>query len=182
MNSFLDLVKQRRSVRAYDGRPVPRDLVLHCVEAARLAPSAVNSQPWRFVLCDEPQVLEALRSGARSMGMNSFVDKAGTIAVLCSDGGNMAASLGGRVKGVPYHYLDIGIAAEHFCLAAAEQGLATCMIGWFSHRKISSALDLPSRIRPILLIPIGYDSGSAPAEKRRKPIEDILSWNRYSGS
>ncbi len=180
MNTFLELVKLRTSVRRYDGRPVDRELALQCAEAARLAPSACNSQPWRFILCDDAEVLGQLRSSARSMGMNSFVDQAPMIAVLCSDGGNIQASLGGKVKGIPYHYIDIGIAAEHFCLAAAEAGAGTCMIGWFNKKKVSSALGLPPGIRPLLLITLGYEQGDARREKRRKNLDEILSWNRYT--
>lgn len=179
MEQFLDLVSKRRSVRSYRSQDVPRDVVEVCIEASRLAPSACNAQPWRFIAADDPAIVEELRTAAHHRGMNSFIRNVPVIISVFSTGGNIPSSLGGRVKKIPYHYIDIGIAVEHLCLAAAEQGLGSCIIGWFDSRRVKQVLKAPAGMKPVLLVSLGYPKEEKSREKQRKPLETILGWNRF---
>ncbi len=173
----LSLISGRYSVRAYREDPLPRDDLDSCLEAARLAPSACNSQPWRFVLADEPELLNALREAAIHRGMNRFAARAPVIAAVFSAGGNLTSRAGAAVKDIPYHYIDIGIAAEHFCLAAAERGIGSCMIGWFDKKRVKRALNAPALLKPVLLITLGRPEGDQKPEKKRKALHEISGWN-----
>ena len=179
--SFLDLAARRQSVRGYLDVPVEREKALSCVEAARLAPSACNSQPWKFILADEPELKRGLAEATVSRGLplNHFTVQAPVLAVLVLEGANLTAKVGSALKGKNLPLIDIGIAAEHFCLQAAALGLGTCMLGWFDERRVRTLLGIPAGKRPILIITLGYPANPAVLPKRRKPLDSILSWNRY---
>lgn len=179
MEDMLSLMRSRRSVRSYSSKPVPRELVTQCLEASRLAPSACNSQPWYFVIADEQGLLEELRSCAVHRGMNRFAKQAPVIAALFSRGSSLPAKFGSMVKGTAYDLIDIGIAAEHFCLAAADAGLGTCMIGWFDKKRAAEAAGVPRTMKPLLLITLGYPAEDTVREKRRKDLDDISGWNGF---
>ena len=180
--TFLELAARRRSVREYLETPVEREKAESCVEAARLAPSACNSQPWKFLLVDEPDLKRRLAEATASPGLplNRFVVKAPILAVLVLEGANLTATLGSAVKGKSLPLIDLGIAAEHFCLQAAEIGLGTCMLGWFDERKVRSLLGIPAGKRPILVIALGYPTDTAVRAKRRKPLDATMAWNGYA--
>ncbi|HCP07294.1 MAG TPA: nitroreductase, partial [Synergistaceae bacterium] len=110
--SFLDLVRERRSVRSYRTDPVARDAIDRCLEAARLAPSACNSQPWRFVVVDTPEFLEKFVEAAYSgiHTMNAFARTAPVQIAVVRENAGTAARLGGFVRGVDFTLIDIGIA------------------------------------------------------------------------
>ena len=180
--AFLDLVKQRRSVREFLNDPVDRDIVMMCLEAARLAPSACNSQPWRFIVVDDDQVRERLCKGAfRGLHFfNSFARTAPVIVVIVSEKSRFLARLGGRIKDTRYYLLDIGIAGEHLILQAQELGLGTCWIGWFNEKAVKSVLDIPNNRKIDVMIALGYyDRQKMKSEQTRYPIEELISFNTY---
>jgi nitroreductase len=178
---FLDLAAARQSVRGYLDTPVEREKAMSCVEAARLAPSACNSQPWKFVLVDEPVLKRRLAETTTSRGLplNHFTVQAPVLAVLVQEGANLTSTLGSAVKGKSLPLIDVGIAAEHFCLQAAALGLGTCMIGWFDERNVRALLGIPAGKRPILIITLGYPANPEVLPKRRKALDAIQSWNKY---
>ncbi len=179
---FLDLATRRHSVRAYSARPVDRAIIDRCLEAARLAPSACNSQPWTFIVIDDPVLREALASaaGGGMLPLNHFTRQAPVLVAVVAERANMSARVGSRVKDKPFAMMDVAIAAEHFCLQAADEGLGTCMLGWFDEPRVRSLLDIPSTARPALMLTLGYpDHHSGAAKRRRKPMEQISAWNRY---
>ena len=90
----------------------------------------------------------------------------------------MSSSIGGWVKQKHFPHIDLGILAEHICLAAVVEGLGTCMIGWFNESKIRKLLDIPKQKRPILIITLGYSTQQT-REKKRKTMDEIVSWNKY---
>lgn len=185
---FIDLVRKRRSLRRYDSRPVERSILNRCIEAARLAPSAVNSQPWHFVIADEGDTVQALAKAASPNGtINRFAQQAPVIAAVIAEKPKLIAHLGGLAKGKPFFLFDIGIAAEHFCLQAAEEGIGTCMIGWFNESAARKALGVPAGKKIALLITAGYpgegmgaESVDSALQKKRKKTEDMSSYNRYT--
>jgi nitroreductase len=179
---FLELVNRRRSVRSYEpGRPVEREKLERIIEAVRLAPSACNAQPWTIVIVDEPALKDKVAEAteAKWMGFNHFPKQAPVIAVLVREQPNITSKLGTVLKGKHYTIMDAGIAAAHFCLQAASEGLGTCMIGWFDEKRIKELLSIPKG-RPVeLLITLGYPAREDIRQKIRKSTEQICSFNRY---
>ena len=174
---LLDLIQKRQSDRQYEARPVDRELVVKCLEAARLAPSACNSQPWKFVVVDEPQLVLQVGDAAAGMGMNKFAKEVPVIVAVVLEKMNLTARIGSVIKDKEYSLLDMGIAVEHFCLQAAELGLGTCIMGWFDEKKVKKLLGIKNKRVP-LLITLGYPAGET-RRKIRKSLDDMSSWNKY---
>lgn len=182
--AFLDLVRARRSVRRYDPyRPVERDKLERCLEAARLAPSASNAQPWRFVVVEDPVLRErvARETFGPVVSFNHFSLRAPVLVVCVAEERSLTARVGGFLKGRRYSGMDMGIAAEHFCLQAVEEGLGTCMLGWFDEKGVRRALGIPAARRVGLIIAAGYPAVAAGESKRRvrRPLDEVRCYNRY---
>ena len=176
--NFQELVRQRQSDRKYDTRArVDRAQILQCLEAARLAPSACNSQPWKFVVVDDAELLPEMQQAAAGMGMNKFAAEAPCIVAVVLEKMNFTAKIGSVIKDKEYSLLDVGIAVEHFCLQAAELGLGTCIMGWFNEKKVAQLLGIKNRRIP-LLISLGHPTGKT-REKSRKSIDEMSSFNKY---
>jgi nitroreductase len=179
---FVQLIRERQSVRGYADRPVEKEKLDLLVEAVRLAPSASNAQPWKLIMVDEPvlrgEIAQATFSPAISF--NRFVPQAPVIAVLTIERTRTITQIGGWLKDREYQLIDIGIAAEHLCLQAADIGLGTCMIGWFNEKKIKTLLKIPRGTRIGLLVTIGYPSEGYPLRpKVRKDAGEITGSNHY---
>ena len=153
--NFEDLITKRQSDRKYSDKKVDRVLIVKCLEAARLAPSACNSQPWKFVVVDDPALLAPMAEAAAGMGMNKWVKQAPVIVAVTLEKMNFTARIGSVIKDKEYSLLDVGIAVEHFCLQAAELGLGTCIMGWFDEKKVKKLLGIGNKRVP-LLISLGY--------------------------
>ena len=173
---FMKLVSQRRSVRKYKPLPVEKEKLLVCVEAARLAPSACNAQPYKFIVVYGPAAKEKLAKAAFSglYAATKFAAGAGALVVVVSQKGSATAWLGNQVRDTNFRLMDIGIAAEHFVLAAEEQGLATCWLGWFNAKGAAKALALPAGSKAEVMLSVGYADETPPARKR-KSMEEIAS-------
>ncbi len=180
--ALLDLIRQRKSVRDFLDKPVEREKIMMCLEAARLAPSACNSQPWKFIVVDDRQLKNKLCRAAFSgiYSINSFCKKAPVIVVVVSEKSKFLARIGGMFRGTKYYLIDIGIAGEHFVLQAEDLGLGTCWIGWFNERAVKSILNIPPRKKIDILIALGYYVGEKlGSEHGREPIDKIASFNSY---
>ena len=178
---FLDLAAKRCSVRGYLDRAVEREKIERCLEAARLAPSACNSQPWKFVVIDEPPLrgkVAKLTFGP-VLSFNHFSMTAPVLVLLIAERPKLVARIGGKVKRKNFTQMDIAIAAEHFCLAAAEQDLGTCIMGWFDEKAAKNLLKIPARKRIELIITVGHPAPAGENPKRRKGLDEIRSYNRY---
>ena len=178
---FLDLANKRYSVRNYKNTPVPQEKINRCIEAARLAPSACNSQPWKFIIVDDPERLNKLARAAFEgiLKLNHFAFKAPTLVLIVSERQKAFAEIAGIIKKKNFSLMDIGIAAEHFCLQAAEDGLGTCMLGWFNETKVKKTLSIPKLRRVELIISVGFSADDNIPHKKRKNIDEILSCNKY---
>ena len=179
---FLELVKKRESCRSFDpARPVEQDKLDRCLEAVRLAPSACNSQPWKLVVVTDPELRKKIAEAADSklLGFNHFVKQAQVLVVLVRETPNLTSKLGTLLKNKPYTLMDVGIAAEHFCLQATSEGLGTCMVGWFAEEKVKRFLEIPGSKRAELIIAVGYPLNKEPRQNNRKPVEKIRSYNKY---
>jgi nitroreductase len=181
-NHFLSLVSKRQSVRKYTDKPVEPEKLQRCLEAARLAPSASNSQPWRFVVVSEPGLKEkvAKETVGPLASFNNFVIQAPVIVAVVIEKMKMLTKLGANIQDREYPLIDIGIAAEHFCLQAADEGLGTCMLGWFNEKPIKELLKIPKDKRIGLLITLGYSPEDYRLrEKIRKKPEETIRYNSY---
>lgn len=174
---FSELANKRQSDRKYQQKPVDRALLLQCLEAARVAPSACNSQPWKFVVVDEPSLVSEMASAATGMGMNKFAFQAPVIVAVVLEKMNLTARIGSVIKDKEYSLLDVGIAVEHFCLQASELGLGTCILGWFDEKRVRKLLKIERRRVP-LLITVGYPDGPV-RKKVRKKLDEMSCWNVY---
>jgi nitroreductase len=181
-NSFLDLVLHRESVRAYKSDAVNRDIIERCLEAARLAPPACNAQPWKFVVVDDVTLKNRIADATQDkiIPMNHFTKQAPVHVVVVREKANLTSNLGQMLKDKEYPLMDIGISVVHFCLQAVEEGLGTCILGWFNEKKVKKLLGIPSRRRAELIITLGYPAPGIVREKRRKPMLEIASYNGYS--
>ena len=174
---LLELIQKRQSDRKYTSQPVAEDQIVACLEAARLAPSACNSQPWKFVVVNQPELVAQVGEAAAGLGMNKFAREVPVIVAVVLEKMNLTARIGSVIKDKEYSLLDVGIAVEHFCLQAAELGLGTCIMGWFDEKKVKRLLGIGNRRVP-LLITLGHLAG-ATREKVRKSQDEIVSWNKY---
>ncbi|MDP4268468.1 MAG: nitroreductase family protein [Bacteroidota bacterium] len=169
---FIELAKKRYSCRNYSDKKIYRDTLLELLEAARIAPSAANYQPWHFVVVDEENALNKL---AQAYSRDWF-RKAPAVIVVCSQKKNAWT----RSDGKNHSDIDMAIATDHLTLQAADIGLATCWVCNFDVKKVSEALGLPGDIEPVVLLPVGYPSDSPDVRHiNRKKIEEILHWNKF---
>ncbi len=180
--ALLDLIKYRKSVRDFLGKPIEREKIMLCLEAARLAPSTSNSQPWRFIVVDDKQLKNKLCAAAFGglYFINTFCKTAPVIVVVISEKSKFLARIAGIFRGLKYYLIDIGITGEHFVLQAEELGLGTCWIGWFNERAVKSVLNIPRHKKIDILIALGYyDREKLGPEHGREPMDKIASFNAY---
>jgi nitroreductase len=180
-DTFLELVRQRYSCRAYSSVPVAREKLELIIEAARLAPSACNFQGWRFVVADDPQVRDELaRKGMGGVVPNVWAAAAPVIIAGCFAKKILSTNwLGSKLKGIDYGQLDMGIAGEHIALMAAALGLGTCWIGWFNQKAVKKILGVPRAVEVVFLMTLGYPAEASQREKARKSRDEIFTYNRY---
>jgi len=177
---ILELITSRQSDRKYSNKPVEKEQINRIVEAGRMAPSACNAQPWKFIVVTNPELIKLLAeaASAKILGMNSFVRQAMAIIVIVREKANFSSKIGGTIKNKDYSLIDIGIASENICLQARAEGLGSCMIGWFDEDGVRKILGIPDNKRVPLLITLGY-SLSDQRTKKRKHKEEVVSYNRY---
>ncbi len=181
---FLEFVSTRQSDRAFDpAREVEKEKIERIVEAARLAPSACNAQPWHLIVVDDPELKNKVAdaTSARALGMNHFTKQAPVHIVLVEEKVNLSSGVGGWVKQKNYAQMDLGIIAAHIVLAAHSEGLGSCILGWFNEPKMRDLLLIPDSKRVWLDIAIGY-SVQPLRSKKRKSLEDVVSYNGYKNS
>lgn len=181
---FQRILAGRRSIRRYLPTPVEPEKLRACLEAARIAPSAHNSQPWRFLVIDDPAVKDLVAAHAFSGIYRSsrFAAKAPVLLVLLARRAFVAHHLGSRFQNIPYHLVDIGIAGEHVVLQAEELGLATCWMGWFSRGRLRRTLKIPRRFKIMALMPVGYAEKRPTREPPRRSYEEIVTFNKAPSS
>jgi len=180
--TFNELIQKRQSVRRYAGTVVEPEKLTQCIEAARLAPSASNSQPWKFIVVDsEPLRTEVAKATFSDIKLiNKYTLQAPVIVVIVIEKAKWFTRLAMQVKKKEWPLIDIGIAAEHFCLQATELGLGTCMIGWFEEAKLKTLLNIPPDKSIGLVISLGYAVDDYPLRtKIRMPMEEMVRYNSY---
>ncbi len=162
--NFLQLTQQRYSCRGYQDKPVETEKLNYIMECVRMAPSAVNRQPWRFRIVTDPAARAHLQ---QCYDREWFATAPLYILATILHGEEWV-----RGDGKPHGNIDIAISVEHLCLAAAEQGLGTCWVCNFDAALCAQLFALPADEEPAAIIPIGYPAAEA-TPKRRKPLEEI---------
>jgi nitroreductase len=179
--TLSEIILKRRSIRKFLDKPVEREKIEACLEAARLAPSADNVQPWRFIVVDDPEVRKRLAEAAFSgvYRLCRFAARAPVVIVILAHPDVVANKLGKAVQGTQYYLLDIGIAGEHFVLAATELGLGTCWIGWFSKRGVRKLFSIPKKYDVVALIALGYPDPTHLGPKKKRSLREIVRYNKF---
>jgi nitroreductase len=177
---MLEIIVARQSDRKYNSRPVEKKKLDRIIEAARMSPSANNAQPWKFIVVTDPDLIKKIGDAASGglPGMNSFVARAPVHIIIVREKSDLPTRAASVVKRRDYSLIDIGIASENICLQAKAEGLGSCMIGWFDEKALKKCLGIPLSKRVELIITLGY-SLSSQREKRRKPSELTVSYNKY---
>ncbi len=176
---LMDTIRQRKSVRKYLDKPVEREKIVECIEAARLAPSADNIQPWRFIIIDSQELkMNFCRYVCRGIFKPTrFIERAPAIIIILAKLNIIVHRIAKVATRTDLYLLDIGIAGEHLVLQAQELGIGTCWINWFNVKKAQSFLQIPNKYRVISLIAMGYAGGRATKFKPDLPLEEILFFN-----
>lgn len=174
--NFLEIAKQRQSCRSYDEtRPVEEEKLNAILEAARLAPSACNGQPYHFTVCRGETAKEVALATRGMGGMNKFAVQAPVVIVISEKPYVKSAALGAKVKNNDYRSIDIGIATAYLTAEATAQGLSTCILGWLDDSKIRSLCELDGTAR--LVITLGYAAdGDTLRKKVRKDLNELVSY------
>ena len=166
---ILNLLKSRRSIRIYQDKPVPQDLLLQILEAGRWAPTGANLQPWHFIVVTDPETRKMIGDVARFFFIKFFrVEKAPVILVLGFD----------KRKG-KYGRYDATLAGGNMMTMATSLGLGTCWIGAFDEPKVKEILEIPFNIEVIALITLGYSNEKAEPPPRVE-LEKIVHWESWS--
>jgi nitroreductase len=177
---LIDIIRNRKSVRKYLDKPIAREDVIKCIEAARLSPSADNIQPWRFIIIDDPEYkkkfCEEVLTGI--FKRTSFIEKAPVIIVLSSKTNILVHSMGKRIIKTDIQLIDMGISGEHLVLQAQELGIGTCWINWFNAKRAKKFLRLSSSTRVVSLIAMGYPAEGGTKNRRDLPLDEIMFFNK----
>lgn len=167
--TLLSIARSRCAVRNFTSQPIADEVLQYILEVARIAPSAVNYQPWKFYVVREPQLLSRLHE----VYHREWFRTALCCIVVC---GNHNESWHRGSDGKDHCDIDVAIATEHIALAAAEQGLGTCWVCNFNVEACAQLLGLPQGVEPMVLLPIGYPATEGVHEKNRKSIDDVVEW------
>lgn len=178
--SVRDTIARRVSCRSYQAKPVPRGQLMQILDAARLAPSACNQQPWRFaVVCDFDLRRRIVEEGFLPGIKMTWALEAPVHVVIGMARSLVTHRIAASVSGVDYPWVDIGIAGEHLVLAATELGLGTCWIGWIKSSVVGKIVGWPGSVKPVVVITVGYPSerdAATPPDFRRRPLNELARW------
>jgi nitroreductase len=170
MMNVFEAIKQRRSVRSYQDKPIEEEKLLRVLEAGRLAPSAKNLQEWRYVIVRDKELRKKVAVAANNQ---YFIAEAPVIIVGCATMADYVLTCG-----QPAHSIDLAISMDHMTLQAVEEGLGTCWIGAFKEDEVKKVLNIPPEMRVVEIMPLGYPK-FIPDPKPRKKLEEIVFHDKY---
>ncbi len=170
---LMEAIKTRRSIRKYKETPVPENLLKEVLNAARLAPSAENAQPWKIVVVRDVEVRQKVTQACNGQ---RFLLQAPVVLVLCGIPEEAFPTVGGYMSS---HVIDAAIALDHLTLAARALGLGTCWVAKFKEDRLRDILGIPEDVRVIAVSPLGYPDES-PERSPRKNLEELISYDRYA--
>jgi nitroreductase len=172
--NFTEIAENRQSCRSYDpARRVEQEKLDAILNAARLAPSACNGQPYHITLC-RGEAAKQVAQATQGMGMNKFAGDAPIMLVISEMPYVATAALGAKVKKNDYRSIDIGIVAAYLTAEATARGLGTCILGWLDSEKIQEICHIEGAVR--LVITLGYPKEGDPLRtKKRKDMEELVT-------
>lgn len=177
MGVFQSLVKSRHSCRKYANRPLEREKVEACLEIARLAPSACNSQPWYFAVATG-DAARGVGATTQQYGVNAFADQPPVFVTVWEDRAKLLPQLTSDFDSQHYAAGDVGICVAYLALAATDMGLGTCVMGIFDEEKIRALLGVPAEKKLRYVVAMGYpDESNRVPDKARKPLSEICSFS-----
>ena len=174
MKSFMDLCLRRQSCRDFADKPVEHDKLVQCVEAARLAPSGCNAQPWSFVVVENPAIVPEVAKCAQQLGANEYIAGAKAFIVVLEEHAVLMPQIRKIIDSQYFAKGDLGGAVLTICLQAEELGLGTCILGIYDREKICELLTIPKEKQFGGLIDVGYPASDKVRGKVRKPFDDIV--------
>lgn len=166
---LMQAIRERRSVRKYENREIPEEILTEILEAARLAPSAKNAQLWRFIAVKDPAQRKKL---AEASGQPFMAAAPVIIAGVSLDPVRVMHC------GVPAYAVDVAIAMTDISLAAAARGIGSCWIGYFDQEEAKTILGIPAEYKIVELMPLGYSADETP-RRGRKPLTEVVSFDRF---
>ena len=179
MKTFLELAQARQSDRAYEpGRVIEREVLDRILEAGRLAPSAGNGQPWHFTVVTEPSLLHEVAKSTSSLGLNRFVKDSAALVLITLEPTNLTSRFGCGIKDKDFPIMDLGIAASYITLAAEDEGVGSCILGWFDEKRIKELVGIPQKKRLMLIVSLGYTI-KPKRRKIRKEFDKVVSFEKY---
>jgi nitroreductase len=158
-------IQQRRSIRKYKAKEIPHDQLMEILDAARLAPSGANRQPWQMIVVTDAERKRGLVPICKDQ---KFIADCSAFIAAIDDPSQKWARV------------DVSIALEHIALTAVEKGLGTCYIGAFDGEKLATYLGIPKPYIVTVGLALGYPD-EAPEARSRKPMAELLHWERYGG-
>lgn len=169
--SFFELINKRESCRDFSDKKVDKELLVKCIDAARLSPSACNSQPWSFVVVNSEEKSPLVAKCTQTAGLNKFTNNVPAFIVVCEEEAKL-------IGGVSQKYAqgDVGIAVINICYAATELGLSTCIMGSVDHETLKEVLNLQKNKNIRLVLAVGYANNDKVRNKVRKPIDEIMTY------
>jgi len=179
---FYELAMMRESTRKYTGEKIPREKLIECVEAARIAPSACNSQPWKFIIVDDEKLVEQFPGWLQreDSPINHFTRNCKNFVVVVEEKANLRDEVAQRFGShQAFAEIDLGLAVENFCLQATALGIGTCIMGWLEQGEMKEALKIPEEATVRLVIAAGVSATERPRTKARKDLEEIMGINKY---
>ena len=172
---FYEVIKTRRSIRSYSPEPIPEDKLRRVLEAARIAPSGANRQPWKFIVVRDEDLKKKV---AEACNHQTFISEAPVVIVAC--GRNIGYNRGGYMGSLSM-VMDVTIAMTHLILAARAEGLGTCWIGAFNNDELKKVLDIPPEYNVVAITPLGYPKGEAfTSSMSRKSLEEIVCYEKFA--
>jgi nitroreductase len=169
---LMEAIKTRRSIRKYRETRIPENLLKEVLNAARLAPSADNAQPWKIIVVRDEQMKHKVTQACNGQ---KFLIQAPVVLVVCGIPEEAFQTVGGYMSS---HVIDASIALDHITLAAHSLGLGTCWVAWFKEEKVKDILGIPEDVRVVALTPLGYPDES-PERPSRKNLEELIAYDKY---
>lgn len=178
--TFIELANNRQSSRTFTTQEISRKDLLKCVQAAQLAPSACNSQPWKFIILDDSAIVAqaAAAIADNPLGLNKFAETAPVLVAVVEEPATLMPKIQGKVDSNRWAEFDLGSATEHFCLQATELGLSTCIMGAFHEQSLKTLLHIPETSHIFVMLAVGYSSNEI-RTKNRKELNSIHCFNQY---
>lgn len=176
MENFMDFMTRRQSCRNFNGESVEREKLEQLVEAFRLSPSACNAQPWKVIVATG-ETAKTVRECVQEAGRNKFTEDCPAFAVLVEEHAVLKPAVAEKFHSQAFAQIDIGIATAHYCLAATDLGLSTCILGWMNEEKLKDALGIAPEKHVRLVLATGYAASDDPIrEKKRKSVAEMAEY------